>query len=102
MVRKFTGLVSPHSGCTLNKFSEQLVVVGSLMTYDVTGVILLSIVQRVGAGLFNQARVSGSFVVSCGCRVALIARVQPLCLGPWASLGYCPSPQGWARSMRSR
>ncbi len=59
MVRKFTVLVSPHSGCTLNKFSEQLVVVGSLMTYGVTGLILLSIVQRLGAGSFNQARVSG-------------------------------------------
>ena len=39
VVRKFTGLVSPHSGCTQNTLGEEFVYAGALTIYEVTGMI---------------------------------------------------------------
>ncbi len=104
VVRKFSGLVSPHSGCTRNKFSEQSRVVGSLTTYDVTGLISLSLVQRVGAGSFNQARSERQcvFRVLCiGGASLLVPSPKAQGHGPhviWA-IGLCLL-KGWALSRR--
>ena len=39
VVRKFTGLVSPHSGCTQNTLGEEFEYAGALTIYEVTGMI---------------------------------------------------------------
>ena len=39
VARKFTGLVSPHSGCTQNTLGEQFAGAGALTIYEVTGMI---------------------------------------------------------------
>ena len=54
VVRKFTGSVSPHSGCTQNTLGEEFEDAGALTIYEVTGMIPMSLVQRVGTGLFNH------------------------------------------------
>ena len=54
VVRKFIGLVSPHSGCTQNTIGEQFAGAGALTIYGVTGMILTSVVQCVGTGFFNH------------------------------------------------
>ncbi len=56
VVRKFSGLVSPHRGCTPNKFLEQFGFVGASLTLTVTVTIGLIVVQRTGVGTFYQAR----------------------------------------------
>ncbi len=56
MVRKLSGLVSPHRGCTPNKFFEQFGFAGASLTLTVTLLIGQILVQRVGVGSFYQAR----------------------------------------------
>ncbi len=69
MVRKFSGLVSPPCGCTLNVDIKQCGFVGAFLTLRLWLLIGQILVQRVGAVLYYQARsLSGSTSLLCSPR----------------------------------